>query len=161
MIWFHLVWRSCVISCASSKSKTTGTRKIPRLKQRSTSTSNGNTSTRGFTVPHILQWRYIGIIRFLNLFHLCVIERLYNKITLFVLSTEKFLLPMLKGEPAKPKTVSEHEARMIDCLDQIENIWLKDKPFLTGDKITVADLFGVCEIEQPSKYNMMFQLSVL
>ena len=59
---------------------------------------------------------------------------------------------MLTGRPAKPEKVNEYEGRMIECLDQIENIWLKDKPFLTGDKISIADLVGICEVEQPSKW---------
>lgn len=67
---------------------------------------------------------------------------------------------MRKGEPAKPDKVLEHKGRMIECLDQIENIWLKDKPFLTGDKISVADIFGACEIEQPSKYIQLIRKAI-
>ena len=37
-------------------------------------------------------------------------------------------------------------------MELIENVWLKDTPYLTGNKITIADLLGVCEIEQPSKF---------
>lgn len=40
---------------------------------------------------------------------------------------------------------------MIENLNLLENIWLKDKPFLCGDKISVSDLVGACEVEQPSK----------
>ncbi|XP_061393129.1 glutathione S-transferase theta-1-like [Musca vetustissima] len=41
-------------------------------------------------------------------------------------------------------------------LKLVENIWLKDKDFLTGNKMTAADLFGACEIEQIKicKYNV-------
>lgn len=38
---------------------------------------------------------------------------------------------------------------MIECLDQIENIWLKDKAFLANKEISVADIVAACEIEQP------------
>jgi len=41
---------------------------------------------------------------------------------------------------------------MKGTLELIENLWLKDTPYLTGDKITIADLLGVCELEQPSKF---------
>lgn len=58
----------------------------------------------------------------------------------------------MKGKPAKPEKVAQFEGRMVECLDQIENIWLKDKPFLTGNTISIADIIGACEIEQPSKY---------
>lgn len=37
---------------------------------------------------------------------------------------------------------------MLDCLDSIENIWLKDKLFLTGNEINISDIFGACELEQ-------------
>lgn len=40
---------------------------------------------------------------------------------------------------------------MIENLNLLENIWLKDKPFLCGDEISISDLVGACEIEQPSK----------
>lgn len=61
----------------------------------------------------------------------------------------KFLIPMLTGTPADEEKVKKIFKRMITTLDLIENVWLKDKPYLTGDKISIADLFGACEIEQP------------
>jgi glutathione S-transferase len=46
---------------------------------------------------------------------------------------------------------------MKTTLGLIENVWLKDTPYLTGNEITIADLLGVCEIEQPSKFlNYMY-----
>ncbi|KAG5326039.1 GSTT1 transferase, partial [Acromyrmex heyeri] len=61
----------------------------------------------------------------------------------------KFLNPLMRGKPPKPEKVAELESRMNDCLDIIENVWLKDKPFLTGNTISVADIFCACELEQP------------
>jgi Glutathione S-transferase, C-terminal domain. len=58
----------------------------------------------------------------------------------------------MKGEPPNEAKVSEFEKRMKGTLELIENVWLKDTPYLTGDKITIADLLGVCEVEQPSKF---------
>lgn len=57
----------------------------------------------------------------------------------------------MRGKPPKPEKLAELETRMNDCIDIIENVWLKDKPFLTGDKISVADIFCACELEQPRK----------
>ena len=51
---------------------------------------------------------------------------------------------------------------MIDCLDQIENIWLKNSDYLVGNTLSIADIFGACEIEQPSKLiscNMLINLN--
>jgi len=60
-------------------------------------------------------------------------------------------VPQLKGEPPNEAKVAECEKRLKGTLEHIENVWLKDTPYLTGDKITIADLLGACEIEQPSK----------
>lgn len=62
---------------------------------------------------------------------------------------EAFLKPLMTGKPAEPERVARFKARMDESLDLLENIWLKDRPFLTGDKITIADLLGACEVEQP------------
>lgn len=40
---------------------------------------------------------------------------------------------------------------MEEALDQIENQWLKETPYLVGNQITIADLVGISEIEQPRK----------
>lgn len=60
----------------------------------------------------------------------------------------KWLLPIMSGKPAKPERVAFFEKRVVDTLDIIENIWLNNKSYLTGNQISVADIFGACEIEQ-------------
>lgn len=57
----------------------------------------------------------------------------------------------MKERAPREKKVRDYEEKMSNCLDQIENIWLKDNKYLTGNNITIADLFGACEVEQPSK----------
>ncbi|NP_001165927.1 glutathione S-transferase T3 isoform X1 [Nasonia vitripennis] len=61
----------------------------------------------------------------------------------------KYLLPLITGKPTKADKLLELEGEMIESLDLFENIWLKDKPFLAGDKISIADLLGASEVEQP------------
>ncbi|KYQ57318.1 Glutathione S-transferase theta-1 [Trachymyrmex zeteki] len=61
----------------------------------------------------------------------------------------KYLNPLMRGKPLNSEKVAELESRMSNCLDIIENVWLKDKPFLTGNTISVADVFCACELEQP------------
>lgn len=61
----------------------------------------------------------------------------------------KYLIPLMKGETPNEARVSEFKKRMKMTLELIENVWLKDTPYLTGNEITIADLLGVCEIEQP------------
>lgn len=47
---------------------------------------------------------------------------------------------------------------MIENLDLLENIWLRDKPFLSGDEISISDLVAACEVEQPSRYFFFYFL---
>ena len=63
-------------------------------------------------------------------------------------------MPNLFGKPPDQKLVDLFEERMKTTLHLIEDVWLKDSPYLTGDKITIADLLGVCEVEQPSKFSI-------
>jgi len=50
---------------------------------------------------------------------------------------------------------------MIENLDLLENIWLKEKPFLCGDEISVSDLVAACEVEQPSKKLIKIILAII
>lgn len=61
----------------------------------------------------------------------------------------KWLQPLLSGEPPKERRVQSFEKRMTECLDNIEQLWLDKNEFLAGDEISVADILGVCELEQP------------
>lgn len=61
------------------------------------------------------------------------------------------LRPLMKGQPAKEHRVAQLEKKMNVTLDLIENIWLKDKKFLCGDEISISDIIGVCELDQPSE----------
>ncbi|XP_058798066.1 glutathione S-transferase theta-3 [Phymastichus coffea] len=62
----------------------------------------------------------------------------------------KYLLPLRTGKPAKADVARDLQASMIECLDHIEHIWLKDnKPFIANDSISIADILAACEIEQP------------
>lgn len=62
---------------------------------------------------------------------------------------QKYLLPTLFGKPPDEKLLKLFEGRMKTTLHLIEDVWLKNSPYLIGDKITIADLLGVCEVEQP------------
>lgn len=48
--------------------------------------------------------------------------------------------------------VSEARKQMKAALDNITNVWLKDKPFIVGNEITVADLVAATEIEQLGEF---------
>lgn len=59
--------------------------------------------------------------------------------------------PQMAGKPVNEQKVAQLEKQMNITLDLIENIWLKDKQFLCGDDISISDIIGICEIEQPSE----------
>jgi len=66
--------------------------------------------------------------------------------SLYFLTT--WLLPNLMGQSVDTKRVAEAKKQMESALDLITNVWLKEKPFIVGNEITVADLVAATEIEQ-------------
>lgn len=61
----------------------------------------------------------------------------------------------MSGKPAREEHIKMWITKMDAALDLVEKIWLKQTPYLTGNEISVADLIGICEIEQPRKYQKM------
>lgn len=60
----------------------------------------------------------------------------------------------MTGKAPDDEYVAEASKKQMDeTLNTIENLWLHDgKPFIGGtNEVSIADLFGACEIEQPSK----------
>jgi len=61
----------------------------------------------------------------------------------------KLLIPLMKGEPPNENRVAFFEKGLKGILGQMENIWLKDNPYIAGNTLTIADLLAVTELEQP------------
>lgn len=59
-----------------------------------------------------------------------------------------WLLPVLMKQNVSESRVSQAKIQMINALDTISNVWLKDTPFIAGNEISVADLVAATEIEQ-------------
>lgn len=57
----------------------------------------------------------------------------------------------MSGKKPDEKRVNILQGKMEEALDEIETVWLKDTPYLVGDQISIADLVGISEIEQPRK----------
>ena len=59
---------------------------------------------------------------------------------------------MVTQQPPKESSVARFQQGMEKNLEQIENVWLENgnKKYLCGDKISVADIVALCELEQPS-----------
>ncbi len=76
----------------------------------------------------------------------------------------QFLEPMMLQKPVDEKKVARFQKEMEKCLSEIENIWLDSgkKNFITGDKISIADLLACCELEQPgNQVNFIMVIEML
>ena len=62
----------------------------------------------------------------------------------------------MTGKEPNEKRVEEFKGRMVESLDKIENLWLKNSPYIVGNQISIADIIAACEIEQTSKYIQLF-----
>ncbi|KOC58898.1 Glutathione S-transferase theta-1 [Habropoda laboriosa] len=60
----------------------------------------------------------------------------------------KYLMPIITGQPTNQEKIMKYEKNLNETLDVLENVWLKDTNFLVGSKISIADIFGACEVEQ-------------
>ncbi|XP_022126842.2 glutathione S-transferase theta-1 [Pieris rapae] len=61
----------------------------------------------------------------------------------------KYLNPIFSGKQPESKQVKSYEERMLNALEEFDTLWLGRNQFVTGDNITVADLFAAVELEQP------------
>lgn len=59
------------------------------------------------------------------------------------------LMPFMTGQPVNESDLKKCDANLTETLDQIESVWLGKRPFIAGENISIADLFAVCELEQP------------
>ncbi|CAL4082355.1 unnamed protein product [Meganyctiphanes norvegica] len=77
-------------------------------------------------------------------------QHLNTRMQLAMYFQTKFIIPKMTGTEPDMKTVERSQDRMETILDQFEEIWLDNRPYVAGDKITVADIVAICELEQPS-----------
>lgn len=60
----------------------------------------------------------------------------------------QWVLPFRTGVKPTEKQIEAQKRTLVKCLDDLENIWLKDNKFLIGSEITFADLLAVSSLEQ-------------
>lgn len=69
----------------------------------------------------------------------------------------KWLEPMMGiKRDGNQKEIREFEKLLEDNMNILEDVWLKDTPYLTGNDMTAADIFAACEIEQTSRFYWSF-----
>lgn len=55
----------------------------------------------------------------------------------------------MEKKPVDEKQLEFFKKNFVKSLKDIEDGFLKDRPYISGDSISVADIFCACEIEQP------------
>lgn len=58
--------------------------------------------------------------------------------------------PLVTGQKTDEAKVRTLEKRLDNALDEMNDTWL-EKDFITGDQMTVADIFAACDLEQISE----------
>ncbi len=58
------------------------------------------------------------------------------------------MVPRRTGQPANPAKVAETTGILKQALDIVENYFLKDRKFVAGDEISIADLQFIGETTQ-------------
>ena len=66
--------------------------------------------------------------------------------TLFVL---QIIEPRAMNKPVDKKRLNKFRAELDRTLDHIESYFLRDRPYLCGLDLTLADLLCICELQQP------------
>ncbi len=59
----------------------------------------------------------------------------------------------MTGKIETPEKLAKIKNNLEETLEVIENVWLKDTKYLTGDDITVADLFCASDVQQAKLCN--------
>ncbi|ODN03559.1 Glutathione S-transferase theta-2 [Orchesella cincta] len=82
-------------------------------------------------VDEYLEWQHLNVRTFGTLYF-----------------AEKYIVPRTTKQPPNEKRAANFLKHYIAVLNQVETIWLKDRPFLAGQDISIADLLAAAEMEQ-------------
>lgn len=67
----------------------------------------------------------------------------------YVNSCSQVIEPRAKNTPVNQEQLSRAKAGLQVALDQVESIFLKENPYISGKEISIADLLCICELMQP------------
>lgn len=84
-----------------------------------------------------VEYRWISLIFLILFFDLC-----------YYLTIFQLIEPKAKNEPVDWDKVAMFRTEVEKTVGYLENVWLKDRPFLCGNEISVADILGICELMQ-------------
>lgn len=57
--------------------------------------------------------------------------------------------PTVEGKPVDTVQLEKFRKILEKSLNQMEDIFLADQPYLCGSDISIGDLLGICELMQP------------
>jgi len=88
----------------------------------------------------------------------------WQHLNLRAFGAQYFMTRVLGGKPVDEKRLQRFKTDLDKCLDQIEQIFLRNSPFINGaNDISIADLLAVAEIEQPigANYDVLANRPIL
>uniref|UniRef100_A0A663MBN8 glutathione transferase n=1 Tax=Athene cunicularia TaxID=194338 RepID=A0A663MBN8_ATHCN len=68
---------------------------------------------------------------------------------IWALCSGRVLLPLLTGQPLPPEKLESVTEELNIVLNQFEEKFLQDKPFIAGSEVSLADLVALVELMQP------------
>ena len=90
-----------------------------------------------------------------NIQSLCLMSLIFLNIVLWSLfdllyyhTIFQLIEPKAKNEPVDWDKVAMFRTEVEKTVGYLENVWLKDRPFLCGNELSVADILGICELMQ-------------
>ena len=66
-----------------------------------------------------------------------------------MLFQSKIVIPRMLGKPIDERALAKWHEKWLESTGHLENVWLTRSSYLGGNRITIADLLGVCEMTQP------------
>ena len=57
--------------------------------------------------------------------------------------------PRAMNKPVDTRKLARFKSELVKSLDYIESYYLKERRYLCGDDVTLADLLCICELQQP------------
>ena len=74
----------------------------------------------------------------------CILILIY----FFILPLLQVVAPEISGNQTNPKKVEELRQNVSKMIFQLERYFLKDKKYIAGDEISIADIFAACELTE-------------
>lgn len=68
-------------------------------------------------------------------------------ISIYIFSLQ-LIIPKATGKPADPEKVKVQRGNVTRVVNYLESYFLKNRSYIGGDELSIADLLGACELMQ-------------